>query len=82
MCAATTNPDRLLAESPQSLLERMLISEYLLSKGYLLSDIKELSPHESKSLMMEAFRFAALRLAEIESRSKFRQKIRLLISLN
>jgi hypothetical protein len=82
MSAATIDPDRLLAEGPQSVLERTLIAEYLLGKGYLMSDLGELPPQLAKSLMREARRFSALRLAEIESRAKFRQKIRLSISLN
>lgn len=76
------DPDRLLAEGPQSLLERTLIAEYLLGKGYLLSELKGLSPAVAKSLMREACRFAALRLAEIEAKAEFRQKIRLPLSLN
>jgi hypothetical protein len=82
MSATAIDPNRLLAEGPQSVLERTLIAEYLLGKGYLTSDLKELPPHLAKSLIKEARRFAALRLAEIESRAKFRQKIRLPISLN
>lgn len=82
MSAATIDSNRLLAEGPQSVLERTLIAEYLLGKGYLTSDLKELPPQLAKSLMREACRFADLRLAEIESRAKFQQKIRLPISLN
>ena len=82
MSAATIDPDRLLAEGPQSILERTLIAEYLLGKGYLMSDLEELAPRLAKSLMREARRFAALRLAEIDSGAKFQQKIRLPISLN
>jgi hypothetical protein len=82
MSAATIDPDRLLAEGPQSLLERTLITDYLLSQGYLMSDLKELPRQVTKRLMSEACRFAALRLAEIEAKSKFLQKIRLPISLN
>lgn len=82
MSAATIDPDRLLVEGPQSLLERTLIAEYLFSKGYLTSDLKELPRQLAKRLMREACRFATLRLAEIEAKSKFLQKIRLPISLN
>ena len=78
----TFDPDLFLAEGSQAILERTLIAEYLLSNGYLMSDLKELSPQLAKSLMREACQFAALRLAEIESRDKFQQKIRLPISWN
>lgn len=82
MSAATIDPDRLLAEGPQSLLEHTLIAEYLLGQGYLTSDLKDLPPQVAKRLMAEACRFAALKLAEIDAKVEFRQKIRLPISLN
>jgi hypothetical protein len=82
MTGETVHLDRLVAEGPQSILERTLIAEYLLSQGYLTSDLWELPPQAAKSLMSEACRFAALRLAEIEAKVEFRQKIRLPISLN
>lgn len=82
MSATTVDPDRLLAEGRQSLLERALIAEYLLSQGYLKSDLKELPPGVAKRLMVEASRFASLRLAVIEAKAKFRRKIRLPASLN
>jgi hypothetical protein len=75
-------PDRVFVESPQSLLERTLIEEYLLNKGYLRSDLSRLPPGQAKNLLREACRFASLRLAEIESRAKFHEKIRPPISLN
>lgn len=73
---------RLLVGSPHSVLKRTLIAEYLLCKGYLTSDLDELPPQLAKSLMKEACRFAALRLAEIESGNKFQWMIGLPISLN
>jgi hypothetical protein len=82
MSGETTDLDRLLKESPQSLFERTMIAEYLFSRGYLMSELKELPPKEAKSLMKEARRFAALRLAGIEPWDTFRQKIKLNISLN
>ena len=82
MSGETIDLNRLLADGPQSVLERTLIAEYLLSKGYLMSDLKELPPQVAKSLMREACRFAALRLGEIEARSKFCQKIKSPISLH
>ena len=82
MSAAKNESNWLFAEDSQSILERALTAEYLLGQGYLMSDLKDLPPQLAKSLMREARRFAALRLAEIESKAKFRQKIRLPISLN
>jgi hypothetical protein len=68
--------DRDFMEYPQSTLERKLINEYLLSKGYHRQDLRNLPEQESKILMREACHYAALKLAEIEARSKFRQNIR------
>jgi superfamily I DNA and/or RNA helicase len=70
----------LSAEGSQAVLERTLIAEYLLGKGYLMSDLKELPPQAAKSLMGEASRFAARRLAEFEFIERF--QIRLPFSLN
>jgi hypothetical protein len=64
-----------LKECPESSLERKLIAEYLLSKGYKMSDVRNLPEPEMIRLMKEACRYAALRLAEIESKSKFRHKL-------
>jgi hypothetical protein len=60
---------------PESALERELIAKYLSSKGLKVSDLKTLSGQEVRDLMEEACRYAALRLAEIEARSKFCHKI-------
>jgi hypothetical protein len=62
-------------ESPESALEQKFIAEYLLSKGYKLLDLKYLPKQQADNLMMGACRYATLKLAEIEARSKFRQKI-------
>lgn len=67
--------ERFMNECPESSLERNLIGEYLLRKGYQMSDLRKLPEPEMTILMKEACRYAALKLAEIESRSKFRQKI-------
>jgi hypothetical protein len=67
--------DRLLMEGPQSGLERKLIAEYLLSKGYLMSDLRDLPEQKAQNLMKKACLYAALKLAEIESRAKFRREI-------
>jgi hypothetical protein len=68
--------DRLLAEGPQSVLESSLIAQYLLSKGYLVSDLKDLPEQTAKSLMKKACLYAALKLAEIESRAKLRRGLK------
>jgi len=65
-----------LAEGPQSSLERILIKEYLLEKGYRLSDLKDLPREQARSLMVAACRYASLKLAEVESRARMREAIR------
>lgn len=69
--------DRSGAEGPDSALERRLIKEYLLEKGYRWSDLRAMPEEERRALMREACMYAATQLANIEARSKFRQKIRL-----
>lgn len=60
---------------PQSALERKYLDEYLQSKGYRLEEIQELPKEEAKRLMTEACTYASFKLAELESRAKFRNKI-------
>lgn len=67
--------ERCSEELPESALERSLIREYLREKGYSLEDLHKLPPELAKSLMREACQFAALKLAEVESRAKFQREI-------
>ena len=71
-----SNLDELLPKGPQSALERRFIKEYLQDKGFQLEDLKRLPLNESKQLMTEACRYASLKLAEVESKAKFRKEIR------
>jgi hypothetical protein len=60
----------------QAPLETILIDQYLQSKGF--SSIKELChlpEEEAKKLLIDACRFASLKLAEIESKAKFRGEL-------
>jgi hypothetical protein len=75
MSEKTTLFDRGEMGFPESPLERELIAKYLSSKGYKLSDLRHLSGQKARDLMEAACRYAALRLAEIEARSKVRRKI-------
>ena len=68
--------DKCYAEGTQSTLERHFIEEYLLSKGYHLVDLETLPEETAKKLMREACTFASLKLAEVESRARFQDKIR------
>jgi len=67
---------------PQTILERTLIAEYLLSRGYLMSELDELNFKFAQKLVQEACRFVALRMTEIEHGDNFQWRFRLPISLN
>lgn len=62
-------------EGPQSALEKKYIQEFLQSKGVNLEKLSTLPIEEQKILMREASRYASLKLAEVESRAKFRHDI-------
>ena len=63
------------AEGPQSALERKYIEEYLRSQGASLENLGKLTKDEQEHLMREASKYASLKLAEVESRAKFREDI-------
>jgi hypothetical protein len=63
------------AEGPQSALERKYIEEYLQSQGASLKNLGKLPKKEQQHLMREASKYASLKLAEVESRAKFRDDI-------
>ena len=63
-------------EGPESALERMLIESYLRDKGIAsLKELSKLPKDEAKKLMMEACRYASLKLAEVESTDRFQKDI-------
>ena len=76
------NLNRFLMEGPQSVLERTVVAEYLICEGYLVSDLDQLDPDVAQNLMMEAYQFTKLRLADMESNAKYPCEIRFPISLN
>jgi hypothetical protein len=69
-------PEDLFPKGPQSALEKRFIKRYLHNKGYQLEDLKKIPPGDSKQLMTEACKYASLKLAEVESKAKFRNEIR------
>jgi hypothetical protein len=63
-------------EGPESALERMLIESYLKEKGFSsIKELRKLPKDEAKQFMMEACRYASLKLAEIESTDRFQKDI-------
>jgi hypothetical protein len=77
MCAqqVSRDIDKSATEGPQSALERKYIQEYLESKGFSLENLDGLPKEERQQLMREACKYASLKLAEVESRAKFRHEI-------
>jgi len=68
-------PKPFQGKSIHSALEKQLIQSYLLEKGYTPEDLNKMPPHRYRVLLAAASRYASLKLAEIESRSKFLNKI-------
>lgn len=63
-------------EGPESALERMLIESYLKEKGYSsIEELNKLPKEVAKQLMVEACRYASLKLAEVESTDRFQKDI-------
>lgn len=60
---------------PKEDLERAYIREYLRNQGHTLESVQKLSEQEKKELMTAACRYAALKMAEIESRARFAETI-------
>jgi len=73
--SSTPNVERCSSEGPQSALEKNLIQEYLQEKGYSLESLHQLPKDEAHRLMREACTYASLKLAEVESRARFREEI-------
>ena len=71
----TPDIDKCAAVGPQSVLEKKLIEEHLQGKGYALEDLHSLPKEEAQQLMRAACTYASLKLAEVESRARFRQEI-------
>ena len=63
-------------EGPQSVMEKILLEEYLHSQGYSLADLNDLPEAQVKELMTQACKYASLKLAQVESTAHFREKIR------
>lgn len=63
-------------EGPQWAMAKQLMEEYLDKQGYSLADLKNLPPEKAKALRIEACNYASLKLAQVESKVGFREKIR------
>lgn len=65
-----------IRDGPQSKMEKTLLEDYLRSKGYRFKDLYKLPEEEAKALMIEACKYASLKLAQMESTANIREKIR------
>jgi hypothetical protein len=63
-------------KTPHSALEKRLLQEYLNSQGHSLATLKELPEEERRALMIEACKYASAKMAQVESKVSFRDKIR------
>ncbi len=68
--------------APNSILKRALALDYLLSRGYLLPDLKKISAGAAKDLFEQAYKYADQISAEIEACEPLDIKFRLPICLN
>ena len=77
MCASNDIRDvnKSATEGPQSALERKYIREYLANQGIDFENLSRLPKDEIEQIMVEACQYASLKLAEVESRAKFRHEI-------
>jgi len=82
MCGDISEPEQQFSGCSQMIFENILIAEYLMSQGYLVSELRELSPATTTRLILESKRYAAVQLAKIETRDKIQQKYRLSVCLN
>jgi hypothetical protein len=71
-----TSPVPNLQSAPHSVIALQLIRAYLKEEGYSRQNLLNLPEEKAHQIMGQAYRYSALKLAEIESRAKFKQKIR------
>ena len=82
MFEKTNNQNLFAVEGPQSVLVRTFFAEYLLFKGYLVSDLDQLPAIVAQSLITEAYQFTQLRVADMASNERFPWETGFTISLN
>jgi len=57
------------------MLEKRYIEQYLKARGYRFADLDALQPEFARRLTIEASAYASLKLAELESKARFRHSI-------
>jgi hypothetical protein len=69
--------DNLIKDGPQSTIEKALLEAYLQQRGFHLNEIDSLPEEQARELMTKASQYASLKLAQVESTARFREKIHL-----
>ena len=69
---AFTTPER----ETRAILEKGLIDEYLKNKGYDRDSLKKLPEDEAHRLMAEASIYASGKLAEIETKARYKHNLK------
>jgi hypothetical protein len=80
MSEQNTDTDLPFTGGPQTFLEHVMCTEYLLAKGYLTSELEELPAQVANNLLSEACRFAACRFSGFGFIERY--QFRLSFSLN
>lgn len=82
MLNRATDPDWLAEEDPHALLERVIVAEYLLSRGFLMAELDAASQLVACSLKRKACQYVETKIAEIEHPDPAQRKFRLPVLLN
>jgi hypothetical protein len=82
MSAKWSDLEGFLARPTTLTLERILVMDYLLSRGFLPCDLRYLPPKQAAALFAEACRFARLNLDKIEPKVEISSYIPVGFSLN
>lgn len=77
-----SNPNGFLPVLPESMIERTLIADYLLSLGYLLCDLQYLATEIADQLFEGAYQFAKQKANEFVPDASLREYSAVGFSLN
>jgi hypothetical protein len=62
-------------EDPQAQLARLYVEQYLRSKSFTTKTLRDLPEEQTRRLMVESSTYAALKLAEVETRAEMMGEI-------
>ena len=69
-------PEEPVLENPESALEKMLIDQYLQQQGVAsVKELCKLPEDQAKQMMINACRFASLKLSQVESTNRLQSEI-------